>query len=252
MNKKFAPLISVITVSYNASKTIEKTILSVLKQTYTNVEYIIIDGGSTDATVDIISKYKNDISVFISEKDEGISDAFNKGIGYATGELIGIINADDWYEKDACEIMALNYSKRFDVYYGNCNIYDFRNQVKLKKPNFNKLNFGMSIYHPSCFITKRAYEISGLYSKKYALTMDYDLLLRLKNLNFQFKYIDKTISNFRLGGISNSFKKQGLKETLQIKNDNKLNCKLLNYIHYIKQFLILEIFLIKKIFYSND
>ena len=96
-------LISIITVCLNAVETIETTIRSVLQQTYKNVEYIVIDGGSTDGTLQIIEKYRNDISILISEKDEGIYDAMNKGIELARGDYIGIINADDWYEKDAVE-----------------------------------------------------------------------------------------------------------------------------------------------------
>ena len=98
-----SPLISIITVSYNAVKTIEDTITSVLNQTYSNIEYIIIDGASTDGTLEVIKKYQDDISIIVSEPDKGIYDAMNKGIERANGELIGIINADDWYEANAVE-----------------------------------------------------------------------------------------------------------------------------------------------------
>src|SRR6187402_2271204 len=100
------PLISIVTVVYNAKETIERTIKSVISQSYKNIEYIVIDGGSTDGTLDIINKYKSDISKLVSEKDKGIADAMNKGIGYAKGELIGLINADDWYEEGALEKVA--------------------------------------------------------------------------------------------------------------------------------------------------
>ena len=92
------PLISVVTVSYNAIATIEQTILSVINQKYSAIEYIIIDGGSTDGTVDIIKKYEDKISYWVSERDNGIYDAMNKGIRHATGKIVGIINSDDWYE----------------------------------------------------------------------------------------------------------------------------------------------------------
>ena len=96
MNSTNIPLITIITVSYNAVKTIEDTIVSVLGQTYNNIEYIIIDGGSTDGTLDIIKKYQDKITYWVSEPDKGIYDAMNKGIAKANGELIGIINSDDW------------------------------------------------------------------------------------------------------------------------------------------------------------
>ncbi len=103
------PLVSIITVVYNGAKTLEQTILSVLNQTYKNIEYIIIDGESTDGTLDIIEMYRDKISTCISEPDEGLYDAMNKGVSIANGELIGIINSDDWFEKNAVELVVSSY-----------------------------------------------------------------------------------------------------------------------------------------------
>src|SRR6185369_15072253 len=103
------PLVTVITVVFNGAKHLDDTIRSVITQTYDNVEYIIIDGGSTDGTLDIIKKYEGKIDYWVSEKDKGISDAFNKGISLSTGNIIGIINADDWYELDAIQMVAERY-----------------------------------------------------------------------------------------------------------------------------------------------
>src|SRR5688500_14665300 len=112
------PLVSVITVVYYGEKYIDAVIKSVLNQTYNYIEYIIIDGGSSDNTISIIKKYERQISFWVSENDEGISDAFNKGITKARGEIIGIINSDDWYEKDAVEKVVAN-SKNADVIYSD-------------------------------------------------------------------------------------------------------------------------------------
>ncbi|MDO4190908.1 MAG: glycosyltransferase, partial [Bacteroidales bacterium] len=121
------PLVSIITVCFNAEKTIEQTIQSVINQTYSNIEYIIIDGKSTDSTLNIVSKYKDNIATIISEPDNGIYDAMNKGIKLSSGELIGIINADDWYEKDAVKIMVNKYlsteNKDNSLYYGMIRIW---------------------------------------------------------------------------------------------------------------------------------
>src|SRR5690349_11081866 len=115
---KQQPLVSIITIVYNGEKHLEQTIQSVLSQTYSNIEYIIIDGGSVDNSISIIKKYNNRLAYWISEKDSGISDAFNKGIAKARGEIIGLINADDWYETDAVEkVVAL--IGNHDVAYGN-------------------------------------------------------------------------------------------------------------------------------------
>ncbi len=113
------PKVTIITVAYNAQATIEATILSVLAQSYKSLEYIIIDGGSTDGTLQIIKKYEDKISKYISEPDKGIADGFNKGIALATGDWIGMINADDQYTPNAVEVMMNNISKHDDVCCGN-------------------------------------------------------------------------------------------------------------------------------------
>ncbi len=126
MEDQDKPLVSIITVCLNSEKTIEQTIQSVINQTYPNIEYIIIDGKSTDRTLEIIDKYKGKISILVSESDEGIYDAMNKGLKLATGELIGIINSDDWYESDAVETIVNSFlaDRNVQVIYGNMDVYD--------------------------------------------------------------------------------------------------------------------------------
>ena len=126
-----APLISVITVSYNAVTTIEQTILSVINQTYSNIEYIIIDGGSTDGTVDIIRKYADRIAYWVSEPDKGIYDAMNKGTKKANGEYIAFLNSDDWYELDAVSIIAQFADGKNDLISGIIKIYFYMLMVHL-------------------------------------------------------------------------------------------------------------------------
>ena len=116
------PVISIITITYNGEKHIEQTIQSVLGQTYPNIQYIIIDGGSTDQTLSIIKKYEQKLYYWVSEKDKGISDAFNKGIAKATGEIVGIINADDWYEPAALEQVAARMGDA-DVCFGDLQLW---------------------------------------------------------------------------------------------------------------------------------
>lgn len=167
-----SPLISIITVSYNAVKTIEDTITSVLNQTYSNIEYIIIDGASTDGTLDVIKKYQDDISIIVSEPDKGIYDAMNKGIERANGELIGIINADDWYEANAVERTVEIYlkgEKKFDVLYGDM-LYILLNgktQKIIPPREVEGLRKKMIIGFASMFIAKKAYEKWGVYDTSF-------------------------------------------------------------------------------------
>jgi glycosyltransferase involved in cell wall biosynthesis len=203
------PLISIITVAYNAARTIEQTIKSVISQSYENLEYIIIDGGSTDGTLDIIKKYKDRIDFWIREPDKGIYDAMNKGITYANGELIGIINADDWYEPDIISYIAdclINTDKN-TVIHGLLRIIKDEQFYSIKGNSTRVLKYDM-IQHPTCFIPKSIYQQCGMYNIKYKYSADYDLVLRYVNSGVQFKFIEQVIANFRIGGISSAFKAQ--------------------------------------------
>jgi glycosyltransferase involved in cell wall biosynthesis len=197
------PYISIITVVYNSAKTIEQTIQSVIQQPYQNKEYIIIDGGSTDGTVEIIKKYSTYLSYWVSEHDNGIYDAMNKGIVYAKGDLIGIINSDDWYEKDILNTLAEHYKefKCDHVIYGLLRIFKDEEFYSLVGNSIRVLHDD-TIMHPTCFIPRKFYETYGNYSTEYKYSADYDLIIRFVNLGLKFFFIEKPIANFRLGGIS--------------------------------------------------
>ena len=198
-------LVSIITVSYNASKTIEQTILSVINQTYTNIQYIIIDGKSTDETIDIVNKYKEYISVFVSEKDNGIYDAMNKGISLAQGELIGIINADDWYELDTVETVVKKYNLQINqtncLYYGMLRIWREEKEYCVRQFHHNFVTETV-IQHPTNFVPKALYDIYGGFDASFKIAADYDLLTRFRVNQVQFIKIDKILANFREGGAS--------------------------------------------------
>lgn len=207
MYTKEIPLISIITVVYNGSKTLEQTIQSVINQSYQNIEYIIVDGGSTDGTINIIKKYEKHISHWISETDKGLYDAMNKGIALATGELIGMINSDDWYELNAVKIIVDTYLdnpyKR--IFHGDR--YDIdsdgnRRKYKFNKSKFKFLYFSMTYNHPSMFIHKNIYNVYK-YNIEFRSISDYEFVLKvfLKSNDF-FHYIPFTYVNYRLDGIS--------------------------------------------------
>ena len=197
------PLISIITVVYNGVKTIEQTILSVIQQPYQNKEYIIIDGGSTDGTVALIKNYESYLSYWISEPDNGVYDAMNKGIGQAKGELIGVINADDWYEENIFSQIAHQYRETGSdhVIYGMLRIFQ-DNEFYSMVGNSIRILQEDTIMHPSCFIPLKFYNTFGTYNSSYKYSADYDLILRYVNDGVKFSFIEKPIANFRRGGIS--------------------------------------------------
>lgn len=217
-------LFTIITVCYNSEKTIERTLKSVLIQDFQDYEYIIVDGDSTDNTLSIIHKYKELFQgklKLISEPDRGIYDAMNKGINLAQGELIGLINSDDYYEMDALKNVAIAYQKYdFSVIYGLLRVVKNNKEVMVYLKNADFLEEDM-IAHPACFISKKIYDKYGLYSLKYPYSADYEFLLRIyKQEEVKFQEIYCILSNFAADGASSSVK--GYRDTLRLKHDYKL------------------------------
>ena len=206
-------LFSIITVCYNSEKTIERTIKSVLNQTEKNYEYIIVDGGSTDKTLDIVMQYEKPFNgklKYISEKDNGLYDAMNKGIAIAKGALIGIVNSDDYYEPNALENMKKEYEKLDEKNRKHLVLYGIQRIVKDEKElareiyHHNNLDNQM-ITHPTCFVSKDTYKDFGMFDTKYRSASDYDLMMRFYHKSDAvFVPVYEVISNFERGGISGS------------------------------------------------
>lgn len=207
MNK--GPKISIITACYNAEKTIEQTIQSVLNQTYDNIEYIIIDGASTDGTMDIVNKYKDQIDIIISEPDEGIYDALNKGITASSGDFLIFINSDDvLYDylviEDVVEEIRLIDNPL--ILYGNVEYIDTVNgtfRLFKREINLETIKNGHMPHHQGTFFSKKIFKKYGLYSKKFRLASDYEFTTRYfeECLN-DIYHINRVISKFRVGGLS--------------------------------------------------
>ena len=209
------PLISIVTITFNSEKNVEETIKSIVSQDYSNFEYIIIDGGSTDNTLKIVEKYRDKIATIVSEPDKGISDAFNKGINKATGEIIGIINSDDVLLPGALKAVAAAYEPGVGVYRGNIIIWDSEKETKITA--YPSMKFPLHTFkkrivcHQGTFVTKETYEKHGNFKVHFKYMMDAELLVRLYEAGVKFKYIPAELAMFRMGGVtsSNFMKKTG-------------------------------------------
>ncbi len=207
------PLISIITVVFNGEKYLEQTIQSVINQTYDNVEYIIIDGGSTDGTLDIIKKYEDQIDYWVSEPDKGIYDAMNKGISLAVGEWLNFMNTGDLFidDKTIDEVIKgfLSKNQKKIILSGFVKIVDenyewlgYRHPYqKLSECNMLSSN---CIAHQAAFISISVFKSVGYFSTLYKIQGDYDYWLKCKKLNIKFEHIKKDIAYFLNDGISSS------------------------------------------------
>ncbi len=200
-------LVSIITVVYNGEKYLQQTINSIKEQSYQNIEYIIIDGGSTDKTIDIIKDNRDIINYWISEEDKGLYDAMNKGIKLAKGKLIGMVNSDDWYEFNTIEMVVKAYQENPNKSIFHGDRYDILESKERRRFNYNPsiLKFkyySMTFSHPTMFISDEEYK-EHIYNINLASHADYQFVLKslLKDKN-KFYYINKPLTNFRLGGIS--------------------------------------------------
>lgn len=211
--------ISIITITYNSAKTVRETFESVRRQKYDNLEYVLIDGCSKDDTLKIAEEYSDVITKVVSEPDEGISDAMNKGIRLATGDLIGIIHSDDALVDGALAKLAAAWDGKTDVYYGNAIIMDESGKpthVLCGKEDLSGLPYSFCLVHPATFISKKAYEKYGLFDKKLKCAMDYELLLRFYKGNANFKYMHENFAYFRAGGTNERYRQRTIDEVCEV------------------------------------
>ena len=212
--------VTIITVVHNGEKYIEDCIKSIIQQDYHNLEYIVVDGGSTDRTLSIVDGYKNHINLVISEKDEGMYDALNKGIMLATGDVIGLLNADDMLASNnvISSIVKVFKENATDAVYGNLNYIktDFKHTIVRKwvSKQFikNDLNYGWMPAHPTFYVKRDTFIRCGNYSLDFGTAADYELMVRfLFTHQIKAKFLNQLFVNMRLGGMSNmSFKQRYL------------------------------------------
>lgn len=249
--------ISVVTVCYNSEKNIERCIKSIINQLNDDIEYLLIDGKSTDKTVSIIKKYeKNNPNIrYISEKDNGIYDAMNKGIKYSNGEWIIYINSDDYLVKDSLKKVMPYLENNFDCVYGNnYQLYEHNNEYFYKileaDNDLDKLNIGMIACHQSILMRRKKMQELGGFNTNYKIAADWDMMLRMKNSNCLFKKINFPISVFSVGGIS-STQKYSMEHHMIRKNNNCYKIFDINLIRDIIHGIHVKRFILKLIYKDN-
>lgn len=202
------PLVTIVTVVYKCKQFLETAIRSALNQKYSNTEYIVIDGGSTDGTIDIIRKYEHAIDYWVSEPDSGISEAFNKGVMLAKGDYISFLNADDWLAEDQIDIAVQTLNKsRADFVFGDIIFHDFTGKplyrIKGDLDYDKKIAHSMpDLNHPTVMARKAVYDKIGGFDLNYKIAMDYDWLLRGYLAGFRGLYVPDLIEHMRLCGVS--------------------------------------------------
>lgn len=224
--------VSIITAAFNSVQTLEDTVKSVLEQTYSNIEYIVVDGGSTDGSLNVVRRYEQQFCgrmKWISEKDRGIYDAMNKGIQMATGDIVGILNSDDYFtRKDVIERMVDSFDKELDAVYGDIHFIRDGQPDKCIRYYSSKrfspmwLRFGFMPAHPSFYCRREVFDKAGLYKTDYAIGSDYEMMVRLF-LKFQIKtkYLPMDFVTMRTGGTST----RNVKSRLTLIKDDVRGCR---------------------------
>ena len=253
--------VSIITVSYNSIRTISDTIKSVLAQTYANIEYIIIAGSSTAGTIELINSFGKSISKFISEPDNGIYDAINKGIKLATGDIVGLLNSDDFfYDNNVIEIVVGAFKgHEIDAVFGDAQFVDPIKTSKIvrfsssKLFNTGKFKFGFMPAHPSFYVKRELFEKLGYYKTDYKIAADFELLIRYLYINkICYKYLEMPFVSMRTGGVSNKSIRSNYTLNKEIARACRENGIQTNYIYiYSKYFIKLFEFFGNKITHKN-
>ena len=217
---KSHPTLTVITVVYNNARDIERTIQSIVNQTYTNIEYIVIDGKSTDGTLQIIERYKEHIAQLLSEKDKGIYDAMNKGLQLATGDYVIFMNSGDEFFESTTVEKVFDTAPDADIYYGETEmVNDARESLGRRrhkipeKFSWRSFKYGMSVSHQAIYIRR---SLTGLYDSRYQLSADIDWILNAAKKAKKIVRVEGYVAKYLVGGMSKARHRQSLKERFDI------------------------------------
>lgn len=235
MNKMLIK-ISVVVPVLNNSVGLTKCLDSIFNQHVNGLEVIVIDGGSTDGTIEVINQYSAQISYWESGKDSGITDAFNRGIRISKGDLIVILNSDDFWEKgtlkNVINVAAMN--PHFDIYYGDLRFHNLKTgEQYVLNSSLDGIQRRMTIFHPSIFVRKKAYEKIGLFDNNYQYAMDSEWIHRALKSNLSFFKIPLVLANMSLGGKSDINFKKSLAEYRKSLISHQIQTPLLAWIYYL-------------------
>lgn len=216
---RLQPLISIITVVCNANETINDTIQSVVNQSYKNIEYIVVDGGSKDGTIDIIQRYENKLSNWVSEKDSGIYDAMNKGIALAHGNWVIFLNSGDSFANDDVleRVVSENRDHSVQIIYGNTRVKDTNNSLRPPKSIHKRFFFYETLCHQSVFFKREVFEKYGYFDLKYKIIADREWLLRATMQNIRYSYVDLDICIWDAAGYSSDNISLYVKENIDLR-----------------------------------
>jgi len=225
------PKVSVITVCFNSESTIRDTLVSVLSQSYGNIEHVIVDGGSSDGTMDIVAEYRDSLGPVISEPDKGLYDAMNKGVELASGEIIGILNSDDFYESDdVVEAIVSSFQEdaSLDIVFGDVVFVQPENLGLVSRyyraGHFRpwKLRFGWMPPHPATFVRRSVYEEHGKYRLDMKISADFEMFVRwLGKAKLNYRWLNRVVVRMRAGGVSTD----GLKSSLVLNREIVRACR---------------------------
>ena len=226
MDMNYLPKVSIVIATYNAEDLIERALNSIKVQTFFDWECIVVDGNSTDGTIKVVESFsQKDCRIkYISEKDQGIFDAYNKGWKLAKGEYVYYLGADDTIDTDALEHVFSNIDNDSEIIYGDLDIRFFDNSVKhIKAGKLSVLNYKMLIGHQAIIMKRNILEEMGGFDIKYPVAADYDILQRCYLQKKKFMYIPVTIANFSYTGVSSHFSLKNERELYLITKKNKAN-----------------------------
>ncbi|UCC97005.1 MAG: glycosyltransferase [Phycisphaerales bacterium] len=210
--RKDSMVVSIITVCFNSVETIEETIMSVLSQDYKDIEHLIVDGGSTDGTLDIIERYRNNIAKIVSEPDRGIYDAMNKGIRLSTGDVIAVLNSDDVYASQTTvgRMVEFLQANNFDAVYGDLVYVDRHKRDRITRYwqtgpyRKNAFRYGWALPHPTFFCRKEIFETFGSFNDDLQIAADFELTLRfVEKHQIRVGYLPEVVASMRSGGKAN-------------------------------------------------